>query len=329
MTRNSFQDASFAPQYLDAITTRNDNESGMPEEPVSITPKYLIGVVTKLTGLSIDVVRVWERRYGAVRPARSDGGTRLYSDADVLRLNRLRRAVEKGYGIGQAARLSESELNELIAETSPQPDPADPYRSVRERFTVAVQTMDVIAAEQELARAATLFPARELVKKIISPIFNDVSELRARKEFGLAHERIATGLLRRMLESLIRLYPPSGSLDTVVVAAPAGERQESELLTAALLAAVHGWRVVYLGADLPAAEIALAVRLTGARVLSLSIAGAHYRIDDELATISRIVSGSTRVWISGAGALSQREQIDRANWILVRDLDELDDRLMR
>lgn len=299
------------------------------DEPVSVTPKYLIGVVTKLTGLSIDVVRVWERRYGAVRPARSDGGTRLYSDADVLRLNRLRQAVEKGYGIGQAARLSESELDELIADVAPPPGRADPYRSVRERFIGAVQTMDVVAAEQELARAATLFPARELVKKIISPIFHEVSEHGAHKEFGLAHERVATELLRRVLESLIRLYSPSGNLDTVVLAAPAGEPHEFELLVAALLAAVHGWRVVYLGADLPAAEIALAVRLTGARVLALNVATAHYRIGDELATISRIVSGSTRVWISGAGALSQREQIDRANWILVRDLDELDERLTR
>jgi len=80
------------------------------DEVVSVTPKYLIGVVTKLTGLSIDVVRVWERRYGAVRPARSDGGTRLYSDADVLRLKRLRQAVDKGFGIGQVARFSETEL---------------------------------------------------------------------------------------------------------------------------------------------------------------------------------------------------------------------------
>src|SRR5260370_28837171 len=163
-------------EYLDAITTREDNESGMPDkDPVSVTPKYLIGVVTKLTGLSIDVVRVWERRYGAVRPVRSDGGTRLYSDADVLRLNRLHRAVQRGYGIGQAARLSESELDELITGAAPAPDRADPYESVRQRFIEAIKTTDVVAADQELARAATRLPPGELVKRIISPIFDEVS----------------------------------------------------------------------------------------------------------------------------------------------------------
>lgn len=302
----------------------------MPDDnPVSTTPKYLIGVVTKLTGLSIDVVRVWERRYGAVRPVRSAGGTRLYSDADVLRLNRLHRAVERGYGIGQAARLSESELDELITGDQPSPERADPYQSVRHRFITAIQTMDVVAADQELARAATLFPPGELVKNVVSSIFDEVSERKALKEFGVAHERVATGLLRRMLESLIRLYPPAGNLDTLVLATPAGDGREFDLLLTALLAAVHGWRVVYLGADVPAAEIAFAVRLTNARVLTLNVATEHYRIEEELETISRVVSGSTQVWISGAAAPRQRAHIGRANWILVRDLDDLDDKLTR
>src|SRR6185295_12097498 len=135
VTRNQHNKWMDRRHYLDAIATRGENESGMPEDdPVSVTPKYLIGVVTKLTGLSIDVVRVWERRYGAVRPVRSAGGTRLYSDADVMRLTRLHRAVERGYGIGQAARLSESELDELISGGDPSPKREDPYQIVRQRF---------------------------------------------------------------------------------------------------------------------------------------------------------------------------------------------------
>lgn len=302
----------------------------MPDDnPVSVTPKYLIGVVAKLTGLSMDVVRVWERRYGAVRPVRSAGGTRLYSDADVLRLNRLHGAVERGYGIGQAMRLSESELDELIAGAQPSQDREDPYQSIRERFIAAIQTMDVVAADQELARAATLYPPGELVKRIVSPIFDEVSERKALREFGVAHERVAAGLLRRMLESLIRLFPPSGKPDTLVVAAPAGEHHEFALLPAALLAAVRGWRVVYLSANVPAAEIALAIRLTNARVLALNVVTENYRINEELEMISRIVSDSTEVWISGTAAFRHRAHIGRANWSLVRDLEELDDRLKK
>jgi MerR family transcriptional regulator, light-induced transcriptional regulator len=297
------------------------------DEPVSTTPKYLIGRVTKLTGLSIDVVRVWERRYGAVRPARSDGGTRLYSDADIRRLRRLREAVDGGHSISQAAKLSESELDELIADAKPSIEAADPYRAVRERFIEAIRTMDVVAADQELARAATLFPARDLVKRVVAPILDEVGERWAHKEFGIAHEHLASGLLRSMLGSLFRLYPPSGSEDTMVLAAPAGERHEFGVLLAALLAAAHGWRVVCLGADVPAAEIALAVRLTNARVLALSLATGNPLIEKELAAVSRLVPFSTRIWIGGREAARHTELITRANWILVRDLEELDDRL--
>ena len=301
----------------------------MPDDPVSVTPKYLIGAVTKLTGLSIDVVRVWERRYGAVRPVRSAGGTRLYSDADVVRLNRLHRAVERGYGIGQAARLSETELDELIATGEPSPDREDPYQSIRERFLAAIRTMDVVAADQELARAAALYPPTELVKRIVSPLFEDLSQRKTHKELGVAHDRVATGLLRRLLESLIRLYRPSGNVDTVVLATPAGELYEFDLLLAALLAAVQGWRGVYLGSDVQAAEIALTVRLSNARVLALNIQTQNYRIDEELETISTIVDSSTQVWITGAAALRQRVNMGRSTWLLVRDLDDLDELLRR
>jgi DNA-binding transcriptional MerR regulator len=299
------------------------------DDAVSVTPKYHIGKVTKLTGLSIDVVRVWERRYGAVRPVRSGGGTRLYSDADIRRLRRLRQAVDAGHSISQAARLSESELDDLIADEQPSIEAADPYRIVRERFIEAIRSMDVVAADHELAHAAALFPARELVKRIVAPILGEVGERWAHREFGIAHEHLASGLLRSMLGSLFRLYPPSGKADAMVLATPAGERHELGLLLAALLAAAHGWRVICLGVEVPAAEIAHAVRLTNAQVLVLSVATFHQYIDDELAAISRLIPFSTRVWIGGAEAARHSEILTRANWVLVRDFEELDDRLGR
>lgn len=299
------------------------------DDAASVTPKYLIGRVTKLTGLSIDVVRVWERRYGAVRPVRSAGGTRLYSDADVRRLRRLRQAVDGGHSISQAARLSETELDDLIADARPVIEAADPYRAVRDNFIDAVRTMDVATADQELARAATLFPARELIKRIVSPLLDEIDERCSHKEFGVAHHQFASGLLRNMLGSLFRLYPPSGNAETIVLATPAGERQELGLLLGGLLAAAHGWRVVCLGANIPASEIALAIRLTHARVLMLSVAAAHSGIENELASLSRLIPFSTRIWIGGAEAAKHQDLITRANWILLLDLEDLDERLGR
>ncbi|HWN97947.1 MAG TPA: MerR family transcriptional regulator, partial [Blastocatellia bacterium] len=225
-------------------------------ELTQATGKYRIGVVTRLTGLSADVVRVWERRYGAIRPARTEGGTRLYSDGDIARLRKLRQAVEKGHGIGQAAKLSDAELDEIVRDSQQAAGAPDVYAVVRERFLDAVQKMDVVTADLELSRAATLFPAHVLTMKIVGPVLDEIGERWAHQEFGIAHEHVASGLLRNLLSSLFRLYPPNGQAETIVLATPATERHEFGLLLTALLAATRGWRVVYLGVDLPAPEIA-------------------------------------------------------------------------
>jgi methanogenic corrinoid protein MtbC1 len=218
-------------------------------------------------------------------------------------------------------------LDELIADSQPSREAADPYLAVRERFIEAVGAMDVVAADQELARAATLFPVREVVKQIIAPIFDQVGERRSEKEFGVAHERLASGLLRNLMGSLFRLCSISDDAETIVLATPAGERNEFGSLLAALLGAAHGWRVVFLGAGVPAAEIANAVRLTNARVLSLSLDTGHIVAHQELEAVSRLLPVSTRVWISGTEAAKHRDLMARANWIFVHDLERLDDLL--
>ena len=301
----------------------------LEEEKVKEDGKYRIGTVSRLTGLSADVVRVWERRYGAIRPARSAAGTRLYSDADVARLRRLRQAVEKGHSISQAAKLSEGELDQLVSEYNRAAEASDPYAIVRERFLKAIERMDVVTADLELSRAATLFPARPLIKNLVSPILEEVGERWAHKEFGVAHEHVASNLLRNLLSSLFRLYPPTEQAETIVLTTPASERHEFGLLLAALVAATRGWRVVYLGSDLPASEIARALRLTGSRFLALSLICDHPDIENEFEAIANHLPAGTRVWIGGGEALARRDLVHRLNWILIRDLDDFDDRLRR
>jgi DNA-binding transcriptional MerR regulator len=299
------------------------------DESVSQVGKYRIGTVTRLTGLSADVVRVWERRYGAIRPQRSEAGTRLYSDADIARLRRLRQAIEKGHSISQAAQLSDDELTAVVSEVAQAADATGPYALVRERFLAAIKQMDVVTADLEMSRAATLFPARDLINRIVTPLLAEIGERWAHREFGVAHEHVATNLLRNLLSSLIRLYPPDRHAETIVMATPAGERHEFGILLAALVAATRGWRVVYVGADLPADEIAYAMRLTKSRYLALSLVNDHPEAVGELNTLAGQLTTGVRVWVGGGEAIKYRDQLHQLNWILIRDLDDLDDRLRR
>lgn len=300
----------------------------------SATPQYKIGAVSRLTGLSADVVRVWERRYKAISPQRSGGGSRLYSDAEIARLRKLRQAVESGHAIGQVAKLPDHELDNLAsrqrASLSVGPEWANPYEVARERFLAAITRMEVVAADEEINRAATLYPPRVLVKQIVAPLLAEIGERWAHRDLGIAQEHVATNLIRNLLSSLFRLYPPDTSAETIVVATPSGERHEFGILLSALIAATRGWRVVYLGTDLPAHEIARTVKLTKARVLALSLINGHSeQTVEELRTLAAQMPSVTRVWLGGAEAPMYRDLIERADWILVRDLEDLDDRLKR
>ena len=298
------------------------------------TPKYRIGAVSRLTGLSADVVRVWERRYGAIKPQRSEGGSRLYSDADIARLRRLRQAVEQGHAIGQVAKLPESELETLSARNRSSirmaGDASDPYEVSKERFLAAITRMDVVTADEEISRAATLYPPRVIVKNIVVPLLVEIGERWAHKDLGIAHEHVATNLIRNLLSSMFRLYPPDETAETIVLATTSGERHEFGILISALLAATRGWRVVYLGADLPAAEITRAARIVKARVLAISLVNSQNPLNrQELLHISETTPSHTRVWIGGQEAQQHRDLVEKADWIFVRDLDDLDDRLKR
>lgn len=299
----------------------------------SNTPKYRIGAVSRLTGLSADVVRVWERRYGAIRPQRSDGGSRLYSDADIARLRRLRQAVELGHAIGQVAKLPESELDTLSSRNreaySTIDETGDPYKQTISRFLEAVSRMDVVSADDEISRAATLYPPRVIVKNIVIPVLTEIGDRWAHRDFGIAQEHIATNLIRNLLSSLFRLYPPDASAETIVLATTSGERHEFGILTSALIAATRGWRVVYLGTELPAMEIVRTARIVKARVLAISVVNQNPQAYEEMKTIAENIPSQTRVWVGGAEALKHRDWFERVDWILVRDLEDLDDRLKR
>ncbi len=315
---------------IEAATGANIGQAGAH----STTPKYRIGAVSRLTGLSADVVRVWERRYAAIRPQRSDGGSRLYSDADIARLRKLRQAVEMGHAIGQVAKLPDTELEALSLKSQSgyarQQDAADPYEVSRERFLEAIARMDVLSADEEINRAATLYPPRVIVKNIVVPLLNEIGDRWAHREYGIAHEHVATNLIRNLLSSLFRLYPPDEAAETIVFATTQGERHEFGILIGALIAATRGWRVIYLGTDLPAQEIVRAVKLVKARVLVMSVVvDQEGQTRDELRAIADHLPQNVRVWVGGGEASRFRSLIDQADWIMIRDMEDLDDRLKR
>ena len=266
--------------------------------------RYRIGAVAHETGIPVETLRIWERRYRVVTPERSPRGGRLYTDVHVARLRRIRQLVDRGHAIGQVAGLDETQIQALLDRTSGSgtPDLAE----LRARFISAVDRMDARAAQQLLGRAALLLGTRALILDLVVPLLHEIGERWVAGSVRVCHEHVASAIIRTVLGSLLATQPPGPHARTIVVATPAGELHELGALLVALLAAVAGWDVLYLGPNLPAEEILAATRTSGAAAVALSIVhvGDHEEAAGVKASIAELANGLPRavaLLVGGAG----------------------------
>lgn len=262
--------------------------------------QYPIRAVSRMTGISVDTLRAWERRYEAVVPARSDRG-RLYSDADVVRLQRLAELVKRGHAIGTIATLADRELERLVERTETQAASAGADEAPAADLGALMDGLDrydLLRIESNLNRFAAVLPPRDLVFAVIVPLLQEVGRRWEAGTLRPAQEHLVSAIVRSVLGGLLRATARPGATPRLVLATPSGERHELGLLCAALLAASAGYGVVYLGADLPAADIEHAVTEAGARVamIGLTTPGAVPRA--ELRRLSKPPRG-VELWVGG------------------------------
>lgn len=273
-------------------------------------PRHPIAVVAERTGLSQDVLRVWERRYAAVVPSRGPGGQRLYSDDDVERLRLMHVTSRAGRSIAQIASLSTEALSQLAAEdAAARPLRAELVEADRASVVLDATLQHAKALEStelasELRRAAAALGLSAFIEDVAAPLMRRIGDEWHSGWLSIAQEHVATAVLRDLLLEMMRGFATPAGADCMVVATPAGERHEIGAAIAGAAAAARGWHVVYLGADLPAAEIVAAARSAQASVVALSIVYAEERgrLLDEVGQVRQALSPGVRVIVGGAGA---------------------------
>lgn len=267
--------------------------------------KYRVGMVSKMTGLSTHTHRMWEKRYIAVLPKRTEAGGRLYTDADVERLRLLHELVEQGHSIGGIAKLSDADLRHMAASFSSTPSQpaAQHLPELRDRVMKAIEQLRIQDAELMLSRAALSTEPSEFLQSVVAPVLVEIGERWQRGEMRIAHEHAGSTVMRGLLFSLMRLYPAGDARRRAVIATPATEDHELGALMVAMLAAMHGWSVLYLGPDLPAEEIAYAVNDTKADLLMLSITNLEPKDSQrEIAAIEAAIPKRVKVLAGGRAA---------------------------
>ena len=284
-------------------------------------------VVTRRTGLSADLLRAWERRYEVVAPARSAGGRRLYSDGDIERLRLLYRATLAGRSIGQVADLSTEALAELVRQDSAAdaesglrtgsgggggggggasgdrgaPPSATDY--LNDAFR-AIERLDALALDAVLRRAAVALSVVALVDETIVPLLEGVGARWREGSLRPVHGHLASAVLRRVLERLAESASSPFATPNLVVATPVGQVHEFGALLVAATATAEGWRVTYLGPDLPAEDIAEGAIRTRARAVALSIVypSGDPAVGDELRRLRELLPKGVALLVGGAAS---------------------------
>ncbi len=292
-------------------------------------PRHPVRVVAQRSGLSTHVLRAWERRHGVVSPARSEGGQRLYSDADVERLTLLRQLTSHGGAIGQLAQLPREELARLAradqAERTEVETAEGDTARWREAVLKAIEGLDGVGLRRQLERGVVALGVHPFLEKVAGPVLCDIGERWRSGSLGIAHEHLATAVFRQVL-GWVRETTETGTRGpSVIVATPPNQIHEGGALLVAATAAADGWRVVYLGADLPVAEIAAAALRTRAHAVALSVIHptADPALGKELAALRRALPPELPLLVGGAAAESYRAEIEAADGEIVGQLGEL------
>lgn len=293
--------------------------------------RYRIGTLARLTGITTHALRVWERRYGALAPERTPGGARLYGDEDVKRLRLVKKLLERGYTISAIATLDMAALERLLPAEEPlhaaPPAAAAETRARRviDELLAGISELDLERASRALLQATNNFSPHDLVTQVLAPALDEIGARWESGDICIASEHAASAMLRTQLGALLAAQPVNGKAP-VVCTTPAGEQHELGALLAAVVIAMHGRRAIYLGANLPAEQIAQAARLSKAGSVALSVVGlASEQAEREIAALCRVLPPSVEILVGGRGtddgvSFPERVQVLRGlaeleNWL--------------
>jgi DNA-binding transcriptional MerR regulator/methylmalonyl-CoA mutase cobalamin-binding subunit len=293
--------------------------------------KYPIRIVAERTGLTPAAIRAWERRYGIVAPSRSNGAQRLYTDADVERLRLVTRLSAEGYSLADLSKRSTATLARLSKEldmstpVATKLEPSFQRRATIDRLVDDARKLNPVALRAYLMQIVLdLGPVRAM-DEVLSPFLVRLGEAWACGDVSVAQEHVASSVVRDVLGWLLQSAVPSPNAPTLIATTIAGEGHEFGAMMAAAVAAVAGWRVLYLGANTPATDLARAARASGARVIVVGIVGEEGgdEVKSEAVALRKAIGSRAKIVAGGTAAAEHRLTLKRARIDILESRVEL------
>jgi MerR family transcriptional regulator, light-induced transcriptional regulator len=256
-----------------------------------------IGELSRRTGVAPELLRAWERRYGLLHPARSDGGFRLYSDADERRVELMRQYLREGLAAAEAARLA---LEGADDRTLRQADDGRPeLEAGAARLRAALDAFEENAAQEALDDLFAAFTVETVLRVVLLPYLAELGDRWSTGEATVAQEHFASNLIRGRLLGIGRGWDGGDGPRAVLACAP-GELHDLGLIAFGLTLNRRGWRITYLGPDTPADSLVDAVGRLKPDLVVVT-ATTKRRLSPLMETL-RDLGQTTAVAVGGAGA---------------------------
>jgi MerR family transcriptional regulator, light-induced transcriptional regulator len=253
-----------------------------------------IGELSKRSGVSPDLLRAWERRYGLLRPVRSAGGLRLYTPADVERVRVMRQHLADGLAASEAAALaSRTGVDDAAAPMALRPE------AMRDELADALDRYDEPRAQAILDRLLAVATVDTLLSDVVLPYLRELGERWERGEASVAQEHFASSIVRGRLLGLARGWG-LGFGPTAVLACLPGELHDLGLIAFGVALRSRGWRIVYLGTDTPIETVEEVSRQLDPSLVVLTAVSSE-RVEP-VVTWLRALAGRHRLALAGAAA---------------------------
>ncbi len=295
---------------------------------------YPIKAVSHLTGLSIHVIRAWEKRYKVVIPKRTDTNRRLYSREDVEKLSLLADASAQGYSIGSISTLTTKELKNLLnaAEQIVHKGLINKIEqkeilesdSHLDKCLFAVKELDAHGLEQELYNALKDLSQPKFIDDLLTPLLQNIGNMWKKGEIRIVNEHVSTAIIRKILNSLIDNNSMPKNAPSIIIATPKGQLHELGALMIAVIASADGWNVTYMGPDLPGEEIAAAIDKLQPKLVALSIVYPNddFTLDREMTKLKKLLNNGTKIIAGGRSVMSYAKTLEYMNATIIGSIDD-------
>ena len=278
-----------------------------------------ISAVERETGLSKDVLRMWERRYGFPKPGRDDNGERQYTPGDIGKLRAMKRLMDVGLRPGKIIGLSLEELNAMA--DARQPARRDQIAPALERDVLAMlQTHDATALQHALANLMMRQGLQKFVLETITPLNRAVGDAWMRGELQVFEEHLYTEQLHVALRAAINAFPRQAGMPRVLLTTFPSEQHGLGLLMVEAMMVPEGAQCISLGPQTPLEDIRRAAIAHKVHIVALSFSSAFpvRQATDGLATLRRQLPGQVTLW--AGGEMTRRVRKTMPGVVLIPDL---------